>query len=78
MKPKLHTFAHKQILREPMKKLVQKWPKYSVHMTKAWGKTSEPFRKQIIITFSLRFYDIFFIMLFKLFASSFCKKVADP
>ena len=51
---------------------------YSVHMTKAGGKTSGPFGKQIIITFSFRFYDIFFIMLLKLFASSFCKKVADP
>ena len=35
MKTKLDTFARKQILREPMKKLVKKWLKYSVYMTKA-------------------------------------------
>ena len=35
MKTKLRTFARKQILREPIKKLVKKWLKYSVYMTKA-------------------------------------------
>jgi len=35
MKTKLHTFARKQILRKPIKKLVKKWLKYSIYMTKA-------------------------------------------
>ena len=34
MKTKLRTFARKQILRKPIKKLVKKWLKYSVHMNK--------------------------------------------
>ena len=34
MKTKLPTFAHKQILRKPLKKLVKNWLKYCVHMTK--------------------------------------------
>ena len=34
MKTKLRTFARKQILREPMKKRVKKWLKYSIYMTK--------------------------------------------
>ena len=32
---KLCTFARKQILRKPIKKLVKKRLKYSIHMTKA-------------------------------------------
>ena len=32
---KLCTFARKQILRKPIKKLVKKQLKYSIHMTKA-------------------------------------------
>ena len=35
MKTKLCTFARKQILRKPIKKLVKKCLKNSVHMTKA-------------------------------------------
>ena len=35
MKTKLRTFARKQILRKPIKKLVKKCLKNSVHMTKA-------------------------------------------
>ena len=35
MKTRLRTFARKQILRKPIKKLVKKGLKYSVHMTKA-------------------------------------------
>ena len=33
MKTKLHTFAFKQILGKPIKKLVKKWLKYSIPMT---------------------------------------------
>ena len=42
MKAKLHTFACKQILHKPIKKLVKKRLKYSVHTTKALCKTSRP------------------------------------
>ena len=35
MKTKLHTFARKQILQKPIKKLVKKWLKYGIHITKA-------------------------------------------
>ena len=35
MKTKLRTFARKQILGKPIKKLVKKWLKYSIPMTRA-------------------------------------------
>ena len=35
IKTKLRTFARNQILRKPIKKLVKKWLKYSIHMTEA-------------------------------------------
>ena len=35
MKTKLRTFARKQILGRAIKKLVQKWLKYSIPMTEA-------------------------------------------
>ena len=35
MTTELRTFARKQILRKPLKKLVKKWLEYNVHMTKA-------------------------------------------
>ena len=41
-KTKLRTFARKQTLREPVKKLVKKLLKYSFCMTKAELKTIAP------------------------------------
>ena len=61
MKTKLRTFAPKQILRKPIKKVVKKWLKYSVHMTKPWRKTCASLWKHTIITFSFRFYYKFFV-----------------
>ena len=61
MKTKLRTFAPKQILRKPIKKVVKKWLKYSVHMTKPLRKTCASLWKHTIITFSFRFYYKFFV-----------------
>ena len=59
-------------------KLVKKWLKYSIHMTKAQRKTIGPLWKVIVITFSFRFYDIFFVYNVIQTSCFFCqKKVAD-
>ena len=79
MKIKLCTYARKQILRKPTKKLVKKKSlKYRVHMTKAERKTIGTLWKHMIITFSFSFYDIFFVSnVIQTSCFFFLEKVAD-